>query len=79
MVLAGLTSMLPSTGCAPKPLSMLTPLALLVVQARVVDAPAAMGFGAAEKLSILGRLGGGLELGTGPTPEMPSHVPPWLD
>ena len=52
--------MLPSTGCAPTPLSMLTSLALLVVQARVVESPSLIEVRLAVKLSMLTGSGAGL-------------------
>ena len=55
MVLAGLTATLPLAGCVPTPLSIATLLALLVVQAKVVESPAVMGVDVAALLRAAGR------------------------
>ena len=80
MVAAGVTEPLPSAGRLGPP-SIDTLSALLVNQIKTAESPAVIVPGAAEKPSTVGAGGGGAGLppDTGPSPEMPSQVPPWLD
>ena len=79
MVTAGETVTLPSAARPVPTLLIETLLAPVVVHVREEEPPTVIRAGVEEKLSTLGTFGGGLEPGAGPIPEMPSHVPPWLD